>query len=464
MTSRPSAVVRFSLFTLPMLLAQGCGGGLQVPEPDLTPRAGGYPAAEPAVIALPISLSLGKIRAALSTSLPPSDSLTRAQCVALGGAVCHQYVYSRDSLELRMNGDRVDLLTRLRYRGRVALGGVGGLASCGYAPEPMKRAELHAATSLYWRNDWHLASRNTSINVALPDPCEVTLLRVDVTPMMRRIIDAQGERLRQQLDSAIPALADLRPAADSLWHTMLRPFALDSASTTWLSMTPDAVLLARPIGRGDALATAIVITAYPRATLGARPATVHKPLPPLGLATTQSGIHVPVDILLPFADLSVRVTQLLRGDVPEAGITIDSVKVWAVGDTMVVRTSVRGSVTGDLFALGRVQYDPAARHLLVSDLQYTLSSESRMSRLKATLGSYRIKRALDLATGHGRLDVGTQLDSLRRQLSSQLNRPLAPGVEVSGTLTDIRIAALSTSASAFVLRVVIDGTARLVIR
>ncbi len=87
-----------------------------------------------------------------------------------------------------------------------------------------------------------------------------------------------------------------------------------------------------------------------------------------------------------------------------------------------------------------------------------------MSRLKATLGSYRIKRALDLATGHGRLDVGTQLDSLRRQLSSQLNRPLAPGVEVSGTLTDIRIAALSTSASAFVLRVVIDGTARLVIR
>ncbi len=348
MTSPLRAIVRFSLFAAPMLLAQGCGGGLQIPEPDLTPRAGGYPPAEPAVIALPISLSLGKIR--------------------------------------------VDLLTRLRYRGRVALGGVGGLASCGYAPEPMKRAELHAATSLYWRNDWHLASRNTSINVALPDPCEVTLLRVDATPMMRRIIDAQGERLRQQLDSAIPALADLRPAADSLWHTMLRPFALDSASTTWLSMTPDAVLLARPIGRGDALATAIVITAYPRATLGARPATVRKPLPSLGLATTQSGIHVPVDILLPFADLSARVTQLLRGDVPEAGITIDSVKVWAVGDTMVVRTSVRGSVTGDLLALGRVQYDPATRHLLVSELQYTLSSESRMSRLKATLGSYRIKR------------------------------------------------------------------------
>src|SRR5258708_18471195 len=185
----------------------------------------------------------------------------------------------------------------------------------------------------------------------------------------------------------------------------------------------------------------MVICGYSGAPLGARPATVRKPLPSLGLATTQSGIHVPVDILLPFADLSARVTQLLRGDVPEAGITIDSVKVWAVGDTMVVRTSVRGSVTGDLFALGRVQYDPAARHLLVSDLQYTLSSESRMSRLKATLGSYRIKRALDLATGHVRRAVGTQLDSLRLQLSSPLNRPLPPGDQASAPVMYMRIAA-----------------------
>src|SRR5260221_2866882 len=111
MTSRPSAVVRFSLFTLPMLLAQGCGGGLQVPEPDLTPRAGGYPAAEPAVIALPLSLSLGKIPAALSTSLPPSDPLTRPQCVALGGAASHRSAHSRASLRLCTNGELVDLPT-----------------------------------------------------------------------------------------------------------------------------------------------------------------------------------------------------------------------------------------------------------------------------------------------------------------------------------------------------------------
>ena len=398
----------------------------------------------------------------MSVQFPASDSLTQAQCVALGGAVCHQYVYRRDSLELRMNGDRVELIARLRYRGRVALGGVGGLASCGYAPEPMKRAELHAATALYWRNDWRLGSRNTAIGAALPDPCEVTLLKVDATPLMRRIVDGQAERVRQQLDSAIPALANLRSSADSLWRSLSAPIALDSSSTVWLAMTPENIALARPLGRGDALTTAVVITARPHASIGSKPAPERRALPVLGLAPVGvSGIHVPVDIELPFADLSARVTQLMKGEIPGQNLGIDSVRIWGVSDTMVVRVSVHGTVTGDLYALGRVQYDSASRRLLVSDLEYTLASESRMSRFKATIGSYRIKRALDQATGHGQLDVGTQLDSLRRQLTAQLNRPLGPGVTVSGSVSDIRIAKLATSNSAFVLRVVLDGTARL---
>ncbi|MBC7673994.1 MAG: DUF4403 family protein, partial [Polaromonas sp.] len=367
--------------------------------------------------------------------------------------------------DLRMNGDRIDLMARLKYRGRVALSGIGGLASCGYAPEFMKRAELRAGTALYWRSDWRLASRNTSISATLVDACQVTLMNLDATPLMRRIIDGQTALLRQHLDSALPALADLRPVADSLWRTMQRPLALDSASTVWLNLTPQGIALARPLGRGDAITTALVITARPHASIGARPAAVQRALPVLGLAPAgASGIHVPVDIELPFADLSSRVTQLLKGDVAGADLTIDDVKIWGVVDTAVVRVSVHGTVSGDLYMLGGVQYDTAARRVVISDLRYTLASDNAMSRVKATLGSYRIKRAINQATGHGRLDVGTQLDSLRAQLSAQLNRSLAPGVSVAGNVTDIRIAALATSGTAFVLRVILDATARLSIQ
>ena len=449
-----------------MAALAACGGQLEVPAPNLQPGSGAaLPPSEPAVITLPITISLARIRSALAAQFPARDSLGSAQCVALGGAVCHQYVYRRDTLELRMNGDRVDLLARLQYRGRVALSGIGGMASCGYAPEPMKRAELRGATALYWRNDWRLGSRNTVVGATLLDPCQVTMLKLDATPLMRHIIDAQSEKLRQQLDSALPALADLRPAADSLWRTMLRPIALDSSSTVWATMVPQGIALARPLGRADAVTTALVITARPRVVIGARPVLEKRALPVLGLAPVGvSGIHIPVDIALPFTDLSARVTQLLKGEVAGADLTIDDVKLWGVADTAVVRVAVHGTISGNLYMLGRVAYDSVTRKVLVTDLRYTLASDNAMSRFKATLGSYRIKRALDQATGHGQLDVGTQLDSLRGQLTAQLNRPLAPGVSVAGSVTDIRIAGLATSGTAFVLRVVLDGLATLVVR
>ena len=51
----------------------------------------------------------------------------------------------------------------------------------------------------------------------------MTLLRIDATPVMRRIADAQLARVAQQVDSALPTLADLRRPADSLWRSIQEP-------------------------------------------------------------------------------------------------------------------------------------------------------------------------------------------------------------------------------------------------
>ena len=82
-----------------------------------------------------------------------------------------------------------------------------------------------------------------------------------------------------------------------------------------------------------------------------------------------------------------------------------------------------------------------------------------MSSIKATLGALRIHRALDQASGHGRLAVGEQLDRFKAQLGAELNRELAPGVTLTGAVKDVRIEHLYTTPTAFVLRVVFDGAA-----
>src|SRR4051812_25984375 len=181
-----------STFSLAFAASSGCSKHFTVPAPALSSEsAATVPPAERAVIAVPVSISMSRLLAQTDSVFPVADSLDRTKCSSMGGLVCHQYVYRRDTLDLTMSGDRMTLFTKLRFRGRVALPGVGGIASCGYEPEVMRRAEFRMATNLYWRTDWRLASRGTVMTPEILDPCEVTVLRVDATPLMRRIMNGQ---------------------------------------------------------------------------------------------------------------------------------------------------------------------------------------------------------------------------------------------------------------------------------
>jgi hypothetical protein len=447
------------------VIGAGCSRHFEVPSPALAPPgmapAVTVPPSEPASVAIPVVISMAGLMARMDSLMPATDSLDRAKCSALGGLVCHQYVYRRDSVNLKMAGDRVSLFTALRFRGRVALPGVGGIASCGYEPETMRRAELRLATTLYWRADWRLASRSTVLAPTMLDPCEVTVLRVDATPTMKRILDGQLARLRQQFDSVVPAVADLKPAADSMWRAMLKPVAMDTASTVWFTMSPDAVSLAPLVGTGDAVTTAIALTAHPRVVVGTRPSSDARPLPSLTLANKTNGIHVPLDIEIPFDELGRRATALLSGEVAGKGMRVGQITAWGVGDTVVVKVGVEGKVSGSLYLVGKIGYDVTTRSLLIGDLRYTLESSSKMSSIKASLGASRIRSALADATRHGRLAVGDQVERLKAQLGDLLNRPIAPGVTLTGGVTDVRLDRLFATPTAFVLRVVLDGEARI---
>ena len=312
---------QLSLIAGATLLVGGCASHFAVPEPTFAPPTS-VPPIEQATITIPVSISMASLKTRIDSVFPAADSLDRSKCSALGGLVCHQYVYRRDTLDLKMINDRITLYTQLRFRARVGLPGNVGVASCGYEPETMKRAELRLATNLYWRNDWRLASRATVVAPNILDPCQITMFRVDATPIVKRMIDGQSARIRQQFDSIVPALADLRPVADSLRRTLQRPIAIDSTNTVWFNMAPDRVSLAPLSGTGQAVQTALVVTAHPRISFGPAPSAPANPLPSLTLADRSGAIHVPIEIELPFDELSKRATTALAGEVAGQGVTV----------------------------------------------------------------------------------------------------------------------------------------------
>lgn len=441
------------------MLGVACHGNTAIAV-DPTPVPVAVTAAIPSLAVVPVHVTytLRSLRPSLDSLFPVRDSLNQAQCLALGGAVCHQYVYRRDSLVLSAQGDRLSIETRLAYRAQVGIAGLARVASCGYAPESMRRASLSVQTSLYWRKDWRLGARATQLTATLLDPCKVTVLGVDASKALQGVIDRQLTDFGQLADTTIPRVADLQPLADSLWRSFLEPTSLDTLNSLWLILDPQDVRVAPLVGNGPSFLTAITLYARPRVVAGAKPAALVKRLPTLTLGEAPANFDVPVSVEMPFAEIERRAGMLLAAEAT-GNVHVDSMHVRGVADTVHVDLDVSGAMRGRLTLTARLRWNAALRELQLDDLAWTLASRGAMSRVKATLGAPLIGRAVRRATMGGRVPLGAQLDSVRVEMMRLLNGPIGVGVLLGSSVNDVQILGVTSTATAFVVQARLTGRA-----
>lgn len=438
------------------------------PAITTTPTGARTPTAAPvagslAVVPVQVTYRLQALVPALDSAFPVRDSLDRAQCQAAAGLLCHQYSYVRTPLQLVAQGSRVTLRTQLGYRARVALP-VAGLAGCGFAPETPRRADVAVALGLYWRRDWRIGTANTAVTATLVDPCRVTALNIDAVPAMRTVVNAQLTGVRQQIDSAVPAVADLRPLADSLWRSFSIPVALDTLNTLWLVLNPEAVRVTPFAGDGPSIRTALVLYARPYVVAGVRPIVTPKPLPVLALGDAPTGFTVPVTIDLPFEELDRRALELLQLETQGTGMRVNGVRVRAQGsDSVRIALDMAGQLNGVMTLAAKLGWDAAAQELQLEGLDWSLESRGLMTRMKAALAAPLIGRAIRKATGGGKVPLAAQLDSVRTELFRTLNRPVAPGTTLGGTVAQLRVERVVATPTGFRILARMTGEASVTI-
>lgn len=432
----------------------GTGGSAVTGAPAAT-TAG--PSASLAVVPVKVTYVLRALTPSLDSLFPTRDSLTAARCANAAGLVCHQYVYRREPLRLRAQENRLFIETELAFRAQLGVVGGARVASCGYAPEPMRRTSLSMSTALYWRRDWRIGAQDTKLAATLRDPCVVTVLGVDASRSLQSIVDRQLATFAAQADTTIPQVADFRPLADSLWKSFLEPTALDSLSTLWLMLEPEAVRVTPFVGNGVNLTTTMVLYARPRVVAGGKPMARIRPLPTLALGTAPTEFTVPVTVELPFVEMARRATVILADETRTERVKVDSVFVRGAADSVLVDLAVSGALHGRLQLVSRPRWDAAARELRLDDLDWTLQSRGALSRVKATLAAPLVALAVRRATGGGRIALGDQLDAVRTELLTKLNGPLAPGVVMGSSVRAVQITGVSTTSTAIVVRAVLTG-------
>jgi hypothetical protein len=147
----------------------------------------------------------------------------------------------------------------------------------------------------------------------------------------------------------------------------------------------------------------------------------------------------------------------MQAETGRSTVRVDSVFVRGAGDSVFVDLAVSGALRGRLSLTSRLRWDAALRELRLDDLDWTLQSRGRLSRVTSTLAAPLVGRAIRKATSGGRIALGAQLDSARTELLTLLNGTLAPGIVMGSSVREVQILSVSTSATAFVVRALLTG-------
>ncbi|MBL8604791.1 MAG: DUF4403 family protein [Myxococcales bacterium] len=456
--------------------ALGCSHALQVPRPPPgTPSR--PPPLEASRIDVPLESDVRSTLAGLEREVPRTFS-TQGRFQMLGVTpVGVRYEVTRSDFRFSVEGDRLVAETELSVQAEACVGAPGGLpipllggvcqpvASCG-VNEARRRVVIRTATQLGLTPEWQIVSRTEPAGVRFVDRCELTAFRVDVTNIASDFVVAQMRTATHQMDARIAERGDLRPRAERFWASLQAP--VDLGEGFWLTLSPRRVFAAPITLSPERVSTHVGIETVATVTTGGRPDTQETRLPALEMsdAAGSNRFSITFDARVGFDEINALVGQEFRGRTMQLSghdVLIRDIRARASEAAMLFELDVRftdppfGNTAGTVYLAGLPAFDAASSSMVVRNVDYTL--ETRNALLSA--GEWFMRGSLreDVAR-RAVFPLGARIDRLRTQAQTALTRELVPGTALRGQITGVRPASVFVTDDGVLVRVNVDGEAR----
>lgn len=469
-------VARVGLLTL--LLAAGVwwvirerGQTLRPQRPAVSPEA-----AEPlelgaSSLPVPVQIDLQTLLREVESNVPRTwGDLSRPVALGDSGRTNAALELSRSPFRASLEGSSAKLAATVSYRVRGTyhlplLPDVNYACATEEGDEwPRLDVELQAPITL--TADWRLDTRTSVARLApasqeARDRCRVTALGIDITDRIVRAARGFLDEHTTAIDSIVGA-ADVRASFESWWSVLREPIELDDA--IWLEIRPEAVRRGRIEGRGSTVEVLATLEARPRIVLGSRPVASTRALPPLEEGVTGGPLQVLVEAVGEYAETGDLLTRALGGTEVEVGgrrIELVELSLSGIGAGRVALEAViRGDVEGRLFLVGTPRYDGDSGHAYVPDLAFSVSTANVLLSSASWIGDAGLEALL---RERARWPVATAVEWAADRLDEGLNRSLAAGVRLQGTVHDVRVVGVRATPEGLVVGAAATADATLII-
>lgn len=430
------AIAGLSLAALAVLLAF-CKSAQVTDAPK--PPENYSPAAEPPLasgITIPVSIAVADIQNSLNRTLS-------------GKALYEDYSYSdnnNDGLMLNVwKSQDVTLFlsgNTIKYRIPLKLWMKKDLLVTDAEAEA--ELALNLKTTFGIREDWSLgASTEVEYHEWLSKPrLKTGIGDISIETLANLALNRSKKTIAQTLDRVVSQQITLKPYVQEVWTALQEPILLDTAYRMWVKTTPTGISMTPITTYGDVIRTKIAVECLNDVTFGEKPwFRENSSLPNLRYiddAPDEFQVRVATDVPFPEAERMAKTTMV--GQVFESGkkkVKVEDIQLWGNNDKLVVNSRLSGAFNGNIYFIGRPEFNPQKNQIEVKDLDFHVDTRNFLHRSASWLFQGTIKNQMKKAMV---FPLDEDIRYLKTSVQETLNHyELSPGVLLTGTVDSVTV-------------------------
>lgn len=326
-------------------------------------------------------------------------------------------------------------------------------ASCGVG-EAMRRASVAYATKVSVNDQFNLDASTTLKKFETPDACEITVFQYDATSKLRKEVTIILKDLEEDIDKIIEGV-DIKSEVEKIWNELNKAQNLQGYG--WLYIQPKQVSVSD--------VTFNEKKAYVKANILFQPListekieTPKQKLPKPTEFKSSEGFEIQADIKAGYDSINSIFNQKFKNyqfDFKNKTINIDSVNIHSTnGKQINLAIKFSGDKKGILYLNGTPTYDEINQILSFPDMNFDLETKSAL--LKSAKWMFNDK-ITNLIRQQATLDLKPHLESIKAELSKNVNTEIDKGIFLKGNIDQIKVNQIFPTAQFLIIRAFTSG-------
>lgn len=303
---------------------------------------------------------------------------------------------------------------------------------------------LNMKTTFSINEDWSISTQtDVEYHEWLSKPkLKTGIGNISIETLANIVLNRSKKDLSQTLDRFVSQQLTLRPFVQEAWTAIQEPILLDSAYRMWVKTTPVSIGMTPVNAIWNTITAKIAVECLNDVTFGEKPwFRENSSLPNLqhiSDAPDEFQVRVATDVPFPEAERFAKNTMI--GQVFESGknkVKVEDIQLWGNNDKLVVNAKLAGTFNGNIYFIGRPEFNPEKNQIEVRDLDFHIDTRNFLMRSATWLFQGAIKNQMKKAMV---FPMDSNIAEIKSSVQESLARyELQPGILLTGTVDSVTV-------------------------